>query len=149
MFSPTVSIGLIAAVIACPVWCGGGVCHTEACHRQAVSAASDLYAVHGADGPCCTADSRSGNDRSGNDQPQPCPCGSQSSCQGICGGAVLGKAIGFNSLADVLVLPLNDAHAPVTARMVTCSHLCDGPHHRDSSSNHGRRMRTLHMSFLC
>ena len=159
MISRIVSIGLIAAVIACPVWCGGEVCHTETCQPQAVSATSSLCAAPRADGPCCPAGrhgenghGENGHGENGhgeNGQQPPCPCGSQSSCQGICGGAVLEKAVDINSLAEVLSLPLNDACAPVAARRVTCGHLGDGPPRRDSSANHGRCVRTLHMSFLC
>jgi len=164
MFSRTVSIGLIAAVIACPVWCSGGVCHTEACHPQSVSAESDTCAAHRADGTCCPADGRCADERGADErgadergadercedsQQPPCPCESQSSCQGICGGAVLEKGVDINSLAEMQVLPLNDACAPAAGRTVACGHLCHGPDCRKSPANHGRFVRTLHMSFLC
>ena len=141
MFARTVSVVLIAAIIACPMWCGNGVCHaTECCLAEQPSC--EACPVHGT-ARCC-------------DQPSPennrhCPSESPgtSSCQGVCGGAVFTKPNKLNDVADSFFGPLMDIDSPVVARLVECNfHGIEHDWH-NGGGNHGRSLRTLHMSFLC
>jgi hypothetical protein len=144
MFSRTVSLVLIAAIAACPMWCGAGLCHGQCCSQGSseASTASPLNETQN----CCHRE-ESGSEH-GNNQQGP-RNSSQTSCQGICGGAVLEKTVEVDDSPDGLILALADAYAAVATRIVERSHrrfeqTCCG-----SGSNHGRFLRTLHMSFLC
>jgi hypothetical protein len=145
MSSRTVSLVLIAAVIACPLWCGNGFCRADQCCSPEKSEASSGCLVDGTQ-DCCRLKDGS-DDYEDNQQ---CPCeSSQNSCQGICGGAVLGKTIEVDESSRVLLVRLIDACAAVTTRLVECSHHRYEQHCCGSDSNYGRSVRTLHMSFLC
>ena len=142
MFSRAVSLTLMAAIIACPMWCGSGSCHAGQC-CSAEQTSDRACSVHGTD-CCCCEESLPDSDRH-------CPCESprESSCQGVCGGAVFEKPRELNDVFDTFVTPLTDSESPVVARLIECN--TQGVEHRwhPRGDNHGRSLRTLHMSFLC
>lgn len=149
MFSRTVSLVLIAAVIACPLWCDDAIGFAGQCCPEGES---DTVMVCGGELVDCRCEENGDPHRRAphqNDDDHQCPCES-AGCQGICGGAVFEKSVQLDQLTDALLLPLVDAHAPVNLHLLECSshhrseHFCCG-----SSANHGRTVRTLHMSFLC
>lgn len=145
MSSRTVCLVLIAAVIACPLWCGNGLCRAGQCCPQGESQSSDVCPVHQTRICCCNPASQ---DSQGDDQP--CPTrSSETFCQGICGGAVFEKTVDVNKVARVLFLPLSDAQTPTVFRLCEHGHDRNGQHQCVSRVNHGRFVRTLHMSFLC
>lgn len=140
MFSRTVSLAMIAAVIACPLWCGdgfAGLCCAEG--------ESDLSGVcsHNATSDCCERENRAPE----HDDDRQCPCES-TACQGICGGAVLEKTVELNHAAFQVIVPLIEEHASVNPQLAECGDHRAGQHCH-SHDNYGRIVRTLHMSFLC
>jgi hypothetical protein len=142
MFSRTISLVLIAAIIACPMWCGSGLCIAGQCCEQAASSASDAGGDHRTMECCRKCDGH-------NDSDQNRPCLPETSCQGVCGGAVLQKSVELDDFSDTFFRPMFDDHAPITARLLECSHGRSEQHRCGSNTNHGRFVRTLHMSFLC
>ncbi len=144
MYSRTVSLILIAAIVACPMWCGAGLCRGECCSQES-SEASTAAPFRGTR-DCCHLD-EDGCEHG--DHQQGPRNSSQTSCQGICGGAVFEKIVEVDDCPDVLFLPPVDVYAPITARIVECRHRCCEQNCCRSDSNHGRFLRTLHMSFLC
>lgn len=140
MFARTVVLVQIAAIIACPMWCGNGVCHAgqcdsaELCHQ----ACPDNETAR-----CCL-------DQSSPDSNRDCPTESpdESSCQGVCGGAIFEKPSGLNNVSGSFLMPHAAAELPGACPLAECR--TDG---RDQllhcGTNHGRSLRTLHMSFLC
>ena len=142
MFARTVSLILIAAVIACPMWCANGQCHAGQC-CAAEQSLHQSCPVHGTACCCCEKDSSDSNDDC------PCDAPSESSCQGVCGGAVFEKPCELNDEMDSSFLLFNAAEMlPVACRLA--EYLTqNGDHFLDGGGNHGRSLRTLHMSFLC
>ncbi len=140
MYSRIAHIALIAAVIACPLFCRNGRC--EGCCAETLSVVSTCPASEVGNG-CCPSPSQDGQDQ------RPCDRAPDASCQGVCGGAVLEKSSSlpkptemrfrfeFNALPSPPGSPLPDRQA------YTVVHSFDG------SMTPGRYIRTLHMSFLC
>ena len=141
MHARIVTIVLIAAVIACPTWCGRGLCHAGTC-CSAEQSSEWACPVHGT--ACCDCDKNSSD--SNNDCPCDVPC--DPSCQGVCGGAVFEKPLELNIGMDSSFLPLVAAETPVACQLAE-SRSHDGDHLLHCGGNHGRSLRTLHMSFLC
>ena len=144
MYSRTVSLALIAAVVACPLWCGSGCCNAGQCCPQGESSQSDACCVSQTRDCCSNADQH--GERGSEQQ---APCQSQTSCQGGCGGAVIEKSVEVDGFSDVFFMPQLDAHAPVATPQLQCGHDRHQQHCCGSDGNHGRGLRTLHMSFLC
>ena len=142
MLARSVSVILIAVVIACPMWCGNGVCHADQC-CSAKQSSYEVCPVQGTDHCCC--------DQSSPDSDHPCPSktSGKSSCQGVCGGVIFGKPIKLNDVADSFIVSLMDTEALVVVRLVE-RNIHGIEHYRHCrGGNHGRFLRTLHMSFLC
>jgi|SaaInlStandDraft_2_1057019.scaffolds.fasta_scaffold64513_1 hypothetical protein len=141
MYAKAISIVMTAAIIACPIWCGNGLCHDEeGC--AAGESAEHCCPTHDS-APCCGG--KSLPDENSNCPPT-APC--ELSCQGVCGGAVFEKPCELTGEMESSVLPLIADKTPVTcqtAERQTRDH--DGFLRR--GGNHGRALRTLHMSFLC
>jgi hypothetical protein len=160
MLERIVSLVLIAAVTACPVNCGPGVCASGAqcatdpgCGEQAEF---ELPGMHQAAQCrcCCQRDSasrssapRSAEPSSDDDVPERVPA--EPSCQGICGGAVFEKPRGLDGLADMGFLSPVDVDTQRVA--ITGDGAVPGPTDtcRAPTGNVGRFLRTLHSSFLC
>jgi len=141
MYAHVVSIVMTAAIIACPMWCGNGLCHDGECCAEREPAAQSCP-VHKTAHCCCAEGPSDSND----DCPPSVPC--ESSCQGVCGGAVFEKPCeltgGFDPSA---LLPFTNETA-VACQTAECrTH--DGDQFLHSGGNYGRLLRTLHMSFLC
>ena len=141
MFARTVSLVLTVAIIACPMWCGNGLCHAGWCCSPEQSSHQPCP-VHGT-ARCC---GDTGSPDSKDDCPGEAP--GKSSCQGVCGGAVFEKPRELNDGTDSSVLPLVTAETPVACQLAECrTH--GGEHFLRCGGNRGRFLRTLHMSFLC
>lgn len=142
MFTRLTSLFLAAAVLACPMWCGMGLCHC-APTRTAYATAEQPCPVLGLAPGCCDESSPAKND-SCPDQPT-----GKSSCQGICGGAVFEQPCQIDDQQRCFVLPLIDAHALFGIGQ-SRQRLCSFEHcHSLSGDNYGRFLRALHVSFLC
>lgn len=143
MIARTVSVILIVALIACPLWCGNGQLHAAQCCSVQQSLNHDCT-VHGTDADCCK-DSCSGD---GDRGPSRCPI--QSSCQGVCGGAVIEKPVEVDNAADPFYLPRIDTDTQFVTHVLECSttHRAEHHCHCRGSSNYGRSLRSLQMSFL-
>ena len=137
----TVSIVLTLAIIACPIWCGNGLCHAGQCSSAQQSAPQPCPDHEAAS--CC-------GDEGSSESNDDCPCDAfcKSSCQGVCGGAVFEKPCEFNDGTDSAFLPLIAAETPVACQLAEWRTL-DGDHFLDCGGNHGRSLRTLYMSLLC
>lgn len=139
----TVSLVLIAAVVACPMWCGTGSCNAGQCCGEEASESDRVCTTNEAESRCC-------HHKPDSDDDQQCPThSSPTSCQGVCGGAVLAKDVEVRGDSHVIILPLIDDHAAMPARLVECGRCRNEQHCCHSNANHGRVVRTLHMSFLC
>lgn len=142
---------LIAAIVVCPLLCRNGQC--QGCCAQDVPG-TDRQAAPADNCDCCdatcdSAESTSVEYSSDGDGPRPCdPDSDASGCQGICGGAVLGKPDSLPPLAVMWMqhhcadrqlpptLCLEEGRPPVGAWWST------------GDMTPGRYLRTLHMSFL-
>jgi len=147
MFTRLVSLVLVAAVIACPMWCGNGVCHADQCciadecgSEEQSSACCPLHAA----ADCCT-----GNVAQEHDEDAPGRCPNESACQGVCGGAVFEKSCELNGPDGSFFLP-TIGHDGSTVSLLSHFRIVGVQHHPCiSAKNHGRFVRTLHSSFLC
>jgi len=142
MFARIVFLLQIVAIIACPLWCGNGLCHGGQCCSSKQSS-DQICPVHGTD-RCCHTNSSPDRDNRG-----PCGYPNSSSCQGVCGGAVFEKPIELNDVSDSFFLPKIDTEFGFVSQLAGCRSL-DVEHHRHClGGNYGRLLRTLNMSFLC
>lgn len=149
MFARIVSLVLIAAIIACPLSCGSGVCHGSQCcaERGRVSENQCLHPVCSqpatADSDCCHESSHDTG------KPIPPPCPAKSSCQGICGGAVIEKPCEPDTAdASILLPPACTDDAFVSLQAVFRRDVIRSPE-CVRGDNQGRFVRTLHMSLIC
>ena len=149
MFARIVSLVLIAALIACPLSCGSGVCHgSQSCadggcvaENQCLHPVCSQLAT--ADNDCCDESSHDSG------EPLPHPCPAKSSCQGICGGAVIEKPCEPDTAdASTLLPPTSTDDAFVSLPSVIPTEIVTSPE-CVRGDNQGRFMRTLHMSLIC
>ncbi len=140
MFARCLSLVMILAVIACPLWCGNGRCDAAPCCSSKVV---------GTSAACCAKHTTKSCSGDSSDDEAPCPVDfpTELSCQGICGGAVLEKPLQLPSV-PTLFLTLIDVREVADCGKVESGRgaLCD---RAVGSGNYGRVLRTLHMSFLC
>ena len=147
MFGRFVSLTLIVAVIACPFRCGIECCHALglSCAKLINEADADLLDDHSrfSDSRCC-CDKSSPSD----DQIPPAPCSDESSCQGICGGAVLEKPDELDRpVISFTLCPLGNEVLPRSVSTIALGQSDLFPECA-RSKNQGRCVRTLHRSFL-
>lgn len=151
MFARSVSLALVAAIVACPIWCHGGLCRVGSC-CSAEPSPHQPSSAHSVTCCCCKGCSElSDGDESlpGGDEPEPFRAPDKSSCQGVCGGAVLEKPVSLHHVSPSFFLPLGEAEA------LAFGHPTDRHFHGLADPGHGRRgnqgrfMRTLHSSLLC
>ena len=146
MFDRFVSLVQIVAVVACPMGCGEVVCCggqgsiTYECSSETEPALCPVQGI----AECCRGDSTQDQHR---ETPSGCP--DRTSCQCVCGGAVFEKPRELDGIDASCFLTLMDGDGTM---MSLLSHFrttgaefqgCVG------ARNHGRSLRTLHMSFLC
>jgi len=136
---PAISIPLIAAIIACPIWCGSGL---VPCCAQDISATS--MPAH--DAPCCGRCEDASHQQHGDLPQNDCPQHT-TQCQGICGGAVVENADPAID-SDELIQPCL-AFVDERSHSVTIQPDRTADPIQFSSGNLGRFVRTLHASFLC
>lgn len=141
MFARIVSLVQIAAIIACPMWCSSGLCLAGQCCSVKQSA-DQVCPVHGSAKYCCNQESHDDDNRG------PCRCPGKS-CQGVCGGAVFEKPVGVNDASDSFLFHSIDVEVAFTPQPTKCRTLNVEHHWHCHAGNHGRFVRTLHMSFLC
>jgi hypothetical protein len=149
MLARIISLVLIAAVIACPLSCGHGVCCVSQCCADAamVSAEQSSHAacLLQAITSCGCCDESCPRD----DQRNPHPSPGKSSCQGVCGGAVFEKPCELKIVEVEFVLPLTGADSTfVFLLSVDPADRFDFPD-CVRAGNQGRFVRTLHMSLNC
>ena len=149
MFVRTVSLIVIGAIFACPLWCGKGLCHTGSCclenWRFSCQQPRDaVCAVHGATKCCCQESSQEQNHQG------PCPCHGKSSCQGVCGGAVFENSVELDDVGNSSFLHSIDLDIPLVTRLIERRiAMCATHQGKCCGGNFGRSLRTVHMSFLC
>ena len=141
MFARLVSIFLIAAVIACPLWCEKGRCSGGRCSSVEQSS-------HQPSLVCGTAHFCCAEDLSNNGHSCPCNAPTKSPCQGVCGGAVFKTSCELNDGAEPFARLLLVVKIPAPCQVRECG-THDGFHLLYCSGNQGRSLRTLHMSFVC
>ena len=142
MLARTVSLVLIVAVIACPLGCGNGLCQADQCAGGESSQSSCSTSEAAC---CCCEHSLPDSD---DDNSSPCDCPENSSCQGVCGGAVFEKLCEPDRLEASFFLPLTDTQTSLVFRLAQCRLIAVGDH-AGCGQNHGRMLRTMHMSYLC
>ena len=141
MFDRLVSLLLIAAVIACPMWCDNGVCGCCAADECGMEEATNLCPVNES-ATCCCDESHEKEDRD-------VPFHDVSNCQGVCGGAVFEKPCQLDDADASVFLPLLDTDESIGILFARIREVGVEHHYCSTSRNHGRFMRTLNSSFLC
>ena len=151
MFTRLISLVLIVAVIACPMWCSNGQCLAGQCLAGQCCATADCSLEKRSTQVCPTHDTKNCCCESvpGREEPEPHRCPEESSCQGICGGAVFEKTCEFKSIEASFFVPLSAKDSSVVSLLARARTFCSEHPHQLSAKNHGRFMRTLHSSFLC
>lgn len=148
MFARIVSLVLVAAVIACPMWCSYGLCstgqpcasHEPLSQKQTFDTTSPAQCKC----ECCEEATLPTND-------EQCPhrCPEESSCQGICGGAVFEKTCELEDLEVTFLLPQTDSDGLNASALAHSLVVRSEQQHHLGAKNYGRIMRTLRSSFLC
>jgi hypothetical protein len=134
MFTRVTAFVLALAVIACPLWCVGGLCHDSCCPAKQTTS---VYCKKG----CCEQPAHSKGQL-------PAAPVDDSNCQGICGGAVFEKPVEVNVDTFCQFLPPAIVEAPIA--WASSLHASEDPWHICASpGNHGRYLRALHASLLC
>lgn len=145
MFGSPASLLLIAAIIACPMWCGSGCCQTEGC--CAFDEVQAERCPEEAAEACCCDSSVSQQSRTDQKRHLPVECPRQFLCQGICGGAVLEKPCELVEFSTVTLLAVPRCGMPMPQDLpASCASRAKDDIH--GGSNVGRFMRTIHMSLL-
>ena len=148
MSARTVSLVLIAVVIACPIWCGAGLCYSgqfcsaESCGSEEQQCEHEVGPVQTTARSCCNESGQDNHDRA----PRRCP---KRSCQGVCGGAVFEEPSELNEYQTEFFPPLVDTARSVISLLAHFRPNSIEHPRRDCGANHGRCVRMLHMSFLC
>jgi hypothetical protein len=141
MLERIVVLVTIAALIACQMRCCDGQCPAANCCSSTPEDSAHESCSGG--GACCC-----GRSTSADDEHRPRPAPKKPSCQGVCGGAVLAKPAELPNGKEMICLLQIDLDGTIATLPVA----------RSSSGiaiafpgegNHGRKLRTLHMSFLC
>lgn len=150
MFHPLLTHLLIAALIACPLWCGNGTCGASSgCDRPTVEPVGRGCETDPQADRCCGSEGSEespGWPDSSNQPPAPCPL--DGSCQGVCGGAVLESSHPIDDVPSSWA-PLLIASVEVALDFLEPRRADRGPSIRWGPKNRGRVLRTLHMSMLC
>ena len=142
MYPRVVSLILMVAVFACPLWCSKGLCcgnHQFSNERQ--TSDSDI----GSDCCLCGLSPMETGDK------QRCPCEIpiKSRCQGVCGGAVLEQSLELDGIGGSYFAPFLSVGESLGTQPVSISLLPILHHHFWSGKNYGRCVRVRHSSFLC
>ena len=137
MFARMTVLAQIMAIVACPIWCGNGMCHAV----QQCSAKSDSTAEPAS---CCEGSATTGEDSKRNPSPFP-----TTSCQGICGGAVFERPIELDAVSgsfwpSLIAVPTSDA-----PQLTECQSIDFEGHWHWQRANVGRALRNLYMSLTC
>ncbi|MBC7965358.1 MAG: hypothetical protein H7Z17_05465 [Fuerstia sp.] len=145
MVNQSIALVLILAVLACPIWCSAGLC--QSLHGGSMENPKSKIgcAIEGSAQRCCCCQHESSN----NDEQVPGRCPRESSCQGVCGGAVFEKPCELTAAESACVAPpaLCDDLQPCGLLTALRGHrgyelCCDDP-------VDGRQLRILYRSFLC
>ena len=148
MLERSISLTLIAAVIACPMWCGNGVCYAcRTCDAVDCGRGEEPPAscpLHRAVDCACNGSSQE------SDPGAPSRCPDKGVCQGVCGGAVIEKLGQLDGIEASLIFRVIGSDGSMDSllaqrRAVYAERFCNC----GSVKNHGRFVRTLHSSFLC
>ena len=139
----TVSVVLMLAVIACPIVCGSGIC---------CATGKSAMAMESRQLPCLESDmSQCGCEGKPSDRSAPGPqqCPGKSSCQCVCGGAVMERSCAQDTSEALVFLPLESCGSLVQYFAPHHGTVDDQQHRHRGAANLGRFVRTLHSSLLC
>lgn len=145
MFTHVTTLALIFAVFACPLRCGLGQCEDTSGGGAEVASAAPIERFEHENAGCCCCQPLPTEQK----QPAPRHLPRESSCQGICGGAVLERPCEWTGGDQPCVAPVI-----LSDETFTCGHLAVTREHQGCERlawdlNHGRLLRILHQSFLC
>lgn len=154
MVNRSISLILIALVLACPMLChSGDCCHQDTLHEDHCTASHCGCRVEepGCDELSC-CDPMSKTDCS--EEPSPaghCPDQApfDSTCQCFCGGAVVGKVCEFGVTFNGSYLPAETAETSLLVLRARHGGVQFNHHRLKTAKNRGRVMRILYGSFLC
>lgn len=140
MAQKIVSITVILAIIACPMWCadGSGACCADRIHSHA----ADVCTPQESSCDCCE------NSHRRQQPPADFPDQQDNLCQGICGGGVMlepHKILSGNQ-DSFLGIPVRDISVDVLLTVRETETSSNDRHRHDSG---GRSLRTLLSSYLC
>jgi hypothetical protein len=155
MFTRIVSLILVAAVIACPLSCGVGLCHlnSQCCELEKLGSREDqglqedqglpVVCPSNATRDCCCEKS------SNEGQRPPARCPNKSLCQGVCGGAIFENSCQLNGPHESSFPLLRCTETTFLSLLTQCRAVSFEFPLCVRSKNQGRFVRTRHMSFLC
>lgn len=147
MLDRLISPMLIAAVIACPMWCGNGVyCSDQCCagvERGPEEPSAALCSHRGLADCCCDPVPTQ------NDEGTPNRAPDSSTCQGICGGAVFERSCEFSQPDVSFLPPMIEKGGCISPMLAHVRGVGVSRQHCHSRKNHGRVVRTLLASLLC
>jgi hypothetical protein len=135
MFYRAVSLFLIAAIVACPMWCASGL--VGCCQAEQMEPSAK----------CCCHCQESSADEPRN-APGESPNRPAKPCQGVCGGAVVEKPCQLAANPEHEFLMPTGLDEAIAVQLSGCR--SRGVASETSpGGNIGHRLRTLHMSFVC
>ena len=141
MYPRVVSLILMVAVFACPLWCSKGLCCSD--HQISTECqTSDLD-------NCCLCPCESSPADTDDKQRCPYEIPTKSRCQGVCGGAVLEKSLELDGIGDALIQPFQSTGESLGTQPVNVDLLTILHHRFWPGKNYGRCVRVRHSSFLC
>jgi len=142
----TIPAILIVALLACPFRCSAGACCIaencleEQCLDEDPSQPSEQEPT------CCSHCEKNHSDSERDEFPSRCP--DESSCQGVCGGAVIEKAPVVDLQNGVHFVPLT-INETVFLAFVAIPWARQSEVRSNFDGNVGRFLRTLHESLIC
>lgn len=164
MLNRLISLLLAAAIIGCPIWCGHQPGHSGGCCAFPGDVTGPLEDSQTGAICCCASqhassacqplsDPDAAGDPSESPLPAPDGCPDESSCQGICGGAVIDKSRSWPEISHLSSLLTIDADVDAP-RIENLRRRLDAIAHWDSDpqlskGNYGRLVRLRHCSLLC
>ncbi len=143
-----ISMVVVAAVLACPLGCSLGSVFAASCCAMVLETPDTTSEPATSD--CCHCCQQPDSTVADNNRDCPEERPEESSCQGVCGGAILGKPCELDNIGDVMNPPLTDAGQSAAASRIAHHHSVPvGEDIDPGGCNYGRSLRALHSSFLC
>ena len=166
MFTKMVALAVIAAVVACPLWCSNGICCSAQCRAeksQLERCQLERCQLERCQLERCRVDQQSPNlvcsdrdtygcDSSPCDEdgdPGPCGCPQKLPCQGVCGGAVFEKNVELDDVSASAFVPLLNTEISLTPQLTERQAFDVRYRGHGHGGNFGRFLCTLHSLLLC